>query len=55
MLGVLEKSLIVRVRALTTRTKTPVLAIIFGVPLPSVSPHLNPISRELRDVSIRGH
>jgi hypothetical protein len=26
----------------TTRTKTPVLAIIFRVPMPSVSPYLNP-------------
>ena len=29
-------------RAQTTRTKTPVLAIIFRVPMTSVSPYLNP-------------
>jgi hypothetical protein len=35
------KFLIERLRAQTTRTKTPVLAIIFRVPLSSVSPYLN--------------
>jgi hypothetical protein len=36
-------------RALTTSTETPLLAIIFRVPMPSVSPYLNPhISAESR-------
>jgi hypothetical protein len=42
MRGVVEKQLIECLRAKTTRTKTPVLAIIVGVPMVSVSPYLNP-------------
>jgi|AntAceMinimDraft_5_1070358.scaffolds.fasta_scaffold106720_1 hypothetical protein len=42
MLGEHGKLLIERLRARTTRTKTPVLAIIFRVPMTSVSPYLNP-------------
>jgi hypothetical protein len=31
-----------RLRAKTSRTKTPVLALIFRVPMPSVIPYLDP-------------
>ena len=39
MLHFLESLLIGRLRSKITRTKTPVLAIIFRVPMPSVSPY----------------
>jgi hypothetical protein len=42
VLGGEGKFLIERFRTQSTRTKTPVLAIIFGVPMTSLSPYLNP-------------
>jgi len=39
MLHFLESLLIGRLRSKITRKKTPVLAIIFRVPMPSVSPY----------------
>jgi hypothetical protein len=42
MLGVCGSQLIERLRAQTTRTKTPVLATIFRVQMTSESPYLNP-------------
>ena len=41
-----QKYLIGCLRAQTTRTKTPVLAITFGVPMTSVSPYLNHVRYE---------
>jgi hypothetical protein len=38
ILGFCEKLLAECLRSLTTRAKTPVLAVIFRLPLPSVSP-----------------
>jgi hypothetical protein len=42
MLGICGSQLIEPSRALTTRTKTPVLAIIFRMPTPSANLYLNP-------------
>jgi len=48
MLAVLPSQLIERLRSQITRTKTPVPAIFFRVPMPSASPDINPhISAEL--------
>ena len=50
MLGGHDEQLIKRLREKSTRTKTPVLAIIFKVSIPSLSPYLNPLSHLNRDV-----
>jgi hypothetical protein len=42
MLGGNDEQLIKILRALTTRTKTPVLAIILKAQIPSLSPYLTP-------------
>jgi hypothetical protein len=44
------KLLIEWLKAKTTRKKTPVPALIFRVPMASVSPYLNPISQRNRDI-----
>jgi hypothetical protein len=50
MPGIAEKLLVECLRAKTTRTKTPVLALNFRVPMTSLCPYLNPISQRNRDV-----